>query len=190
MKQAGKIASGILIILVLIHLCQCSPYAGKSALRFFFDGVPETDSTSMASMEHSGMPEDSTDVSEEEIALSDTEGSLHYPFGEGECASCHNERSLGTMLEPQPALCYICHEDLAGQYNYLHGPVAGGYCTACHDPHRSTNEKLLRYTGEELCFYCHKSESVLRNEMHEGLEDMACTDCHNPHGGEDKYIFQ
>ncbi|MEA3462326.1 MAG: cytochrome c3 family protein [Bacteroidota bacterium] len=144
----------------------------------------------MASLERSGIPEDSTLVSEDEIALLDTEGSLHYPFGEGECASCHNEHSLGSMIEPQPALCYICHEDLAEQYNYLHGPVAGGYCSACHDPHRSTNEKLLRYSGEELCFYCHKAESVRNNEMHQDLEGMLCTDCHNPHGGEDKYIFQ
>ena len=190
MKQRGKIGLGVLIILVLILLCQCSPYAGKSALRFFFDGVPETDSTSMASMEIGGMPGDSTDTSEETVAIADAGGSLHYPFGEGECASCHNEQSLGSMIEPQPGLCYICHEDLAESYNYLHGPVAGGYCSACHDPHRSTNEKLLRHTGDELCFYCHKAESVRSNEMHQDLEGMLCTDCHNPHGGEDKYIFQ
>ena len=94
------------------------------------------------------------------------------------------------MIEPQPGLCYICHEDLAEQYNYLHGPVTGGYCSACHNPHKSEHEKLLRYTGEALCYYCHEAESVLQNEMHEGLDGMLCTDCHNPHGGEDKYIFQ
>ncbi|MDF1575189.1 MAG: cytochrome c3 family protein [Bacteroidales bacterium] len=68
--------------------------------------------------------------------------------------------------------------------------LPGGYCTACHDPHSSGNEMLLRFTGEKLCFYCHKAGSVMRNEMHEGIEGMLCTDCHNPHGGEDNYIFQ
>ena len=72
---------------------------------------------------------------------------FHYPYEEKECASCHNEHSLGNMVEPQPGLCYLCHEDLGAQYNYLHGPVAGGYCTACHDPHSSDNEKLLGSPG-------------------------------------------
>jgi len=190
MKQAGKLGSGIFILVVLALFSQCSPYAGKGVLHFFFDGVPEGDSTSMLSNESEAMQDDSTDLFEETVALIPVKGSVHYPYGEGECASCHNEQSLGSMLEPQPSLCYICHEDLSESYQYLHGPVAGGYCSACHDPHRSTNEKLLRHMGDELCFYCHKEESVLRNEMHEGLEGMLCTDCHNAHGGEDKYIFQ
>jgi predicted CXXCH cytochrome family protein len=136
------------------------------------------------------MPADSADYREEALAITVSSGSLHYPFGEGECKSCHNEQSLGSMLASQPGLCYLCHQDLGDQYNYLHGPVAGGYCTACHDPHRSTKEKLLRFTGDELCLYCHRAESVLKSETHEGLEGMLCTDCHNPHGGEDNYIFQ
>jgi len=190
MKQRVKIGSGVVIILMLFLLSQCSPYAGKSALRFFFDGVPETDSTSSASMENTDIRVDSAKFPEEIVAIVDVRGSLHYPYGEGECASCHNKQSLGNLLEAQPALCYTCHIDLAESYNYLHGPVAGGYCSACHDPHRSTNEKLLRYTGDELCFYCHKSESVRSSEMHQDLDGMLCTDCHNPHGGDDKYIFQ
>lgn len=190
MKQKAKIRTVVYTMLVLLLFSQCSPRAGKSLLHFFFDGVPEPDSTSLASLESEGMPADSLIVPEGSRALAESSGSLHYPFGEGECNSCHNEQSLGNMIEPQPGLCYICHEDLAEQYSYLHGPVAGGYCTACHDPHRSTKEKLLRYTGDDLCFYCHRAESVLGKEMHEGLEGMSCTDCHNPHGGEDKYILQ
>lgn len=190
MKQTVKIPTVVLTMLALVLFSQCSPKASKSLLHFFFDGVPQSDSTSLVSMESEGMPADSLKRSEGPLAMAESSGSLHYPFGEGECASCHNEQSLGNMLEPQPGLCYICHVDLAEQYNYLHGPVAGGYCTACHDPHRSTKEKLLRYTGDDLCFYCHRAESVLSNDTHEGLEGMLCTDCHNPHGGEDKYIFQ
>lgn len=190
MNRPGKIWFGVLMTAGMLLLGQCSPYAGKSVLHLFFDGVPEADSTDAGNIDPEEVPADSTGYAEAVTASSVPERLIHYPYEERECAACHNEQSLGSMVEPQPGLCYICHEDLAGRYNYLHGPVAGGYCTSCHDPHMSENEKLLRITGEELCFHCHEAESVLRNEMHEGLEGMLCTDCHNPHGGEDKYIFQ
>lgn len=190
MKRPGNIWFVILVTAALVLLNQCSPYAGKGLLHFFFDGVPESDTTSLLSENPEGIMPDSSTYSEGMLASSAPSGLIHYPYGEGECSSCHNERALGIMVETQPGLCYICHEDLAVRYSYLHGPVAGGYCTACHDPHRSENEKLLKLTDEVLCFYCHEAKSVLGNEMHEDLDGMLCTDCHNPHGGEDKYIFQ
>jgi predicted CXXCH cytochrome family protein len=174
----------------IILLSQCSPYAGKNLLNFFFDGVPETDTTSVNLADLVETSTDSMGTTEELLALEMPSRHVHYPYEERECASCHNEKSLGTMVEPQPGLCYIGHEDLSTVYSYLHGPVAGGYCTSCHDPHMSESGKLLRLSGDDLCFNCHREKSVLQNEMHEGLEGMFCTDCHNPHGGEDKYIFQ
>jgi predicted CXXCH cytochrome family protein len=180
----------LLLSLVIPILTQCSPHAGKSLLHFFFDGVPETDSTVIADKELSEPDADTAAFALEKLAHIDPEEMLHYPYGERECAMCHDERSLGNMVEPQPGLCYLCHEDLAQSYNYLHGPVAGGYCTACHDPHRSKNPHLLRLSGETLCFYCHRQASVLKNEMHQDLEGMECLDCHNAHGGDDKFIFQ
>jgi predicted CXXCH cytochrome family protein len=171
-------------------LVQCSPHAGKSVLHFFFDGVPETDSSYLAGIDTGRVSPDTVAYSQELLVLKDPENHRHYPYEERECASCHDEKSLGNMLEPQPGLCYICHEDLAESYSYLHGPVAGGYCTACHDPHQSENEHLLKLSGEALCFYCHREEDVLKNEMHQDLDGMPCMDCHNPHGGDDKYIFQ
>jgi len=158
-------------------------------LTFFFDGVPDTDSTTMLVTEEESSAVDSTGL-EGEVLPSKPALWVHYPYAERECASCHDELSLGSMTEPEPGLCYMCHEDLSTTYNYLHGPVAGGYCTSCHNPHSSENVKLLRITGDDLCFHCHREESVRRNEMHLDLDGMVCTDCHNPHGGEDKYIFQ
>jgi predicted CXXCH cytochrome family protein len=171
-------------------LYQCSPHAGKSVLHFFFDGVPETDSSQLTGMDTAIVSPDSGAYFQEVFASSDPEPYEHYPYEEQECASCHDELSLGTMVEPQPGLCYICHEDLAGTFNYLHGPVAGGYCTACHDPHRSENHFLLKLTGDALCFYCHNQERLWKTEMHQDLDGMLCMECHNPHGGDDKYIFQ
>jgi len=186
----GKIGGGILLGVAILLLSQCSPYAGKNLLNFFFDGVPETDTAHAELAVLDEIQSDSLDPAENLLSLEEGASLVHYPYEEGECASCHNEHSLGTMVEAQPGLCYTCHEDLSMVYAYLHGPVAGGYCTSCHNPHESESENLLRKTGDALCFHCHSRESVEKNEMHQDLDGMLCMDCHNPHGGEDKYIFQ
>ncbi|MCB0292107.1 MAG: hypothetical protein KDH97_17765, partial [Calditrichaeota bacterium] len=89
------------------------------------------------------------------------------------------------LVMPQSELCYECHDDDREKYAHLHGPVGGGYCTTCHNPHRAENPHLLRMTPEELCFYCHQQEDVYRNDTHEDVLAGECLDCHNPHGGED-----
>ena len=185
----GRKAKYALILLVLsgylVSLHQCSPRAGQHLLTLFFDGVPVTDSIA------SGASPDSAalagEAGETVASVAEQVPSLvvHYPYAERECELCHDPGSLGRMLEPQPDLCYMCHEDLGALYPLLHGPVGGGYCTACHDPHTSDKSSLLRLDGRALCLYCHLEEDVLRNEIHEGMEEMECTDCHNPHGGED-----
>jgi len=188
MNRAGKIWVGLLVTAGMFLLSQCSP-SGKSLLTIFFDGVPETDSTLMEVSGSESVSADSTRLNANDT-VEEAQTVIHYPYEERECGACHDQKSLGSMIEPQPGLCYTCHEDLGDQYQYLHGPVAGGYCTSCHNPHMSEKEKLLRFIGDELCFHCHQAESIYQNEMHEGLEGMTCMDCHNPHGGEDRYIFQ
>ena len=189
MNQEGKIWVGFFLTAGIFLLTQCSP-SGKSLLTFFFDGVPESDSTRLEQHVSRDVPADSANTGAEDSLEVAQTLFIHYPYEEKECGSCHDPEALGSMMEPQPGLCYSCHEDLNDHFQYLHGPVAGGYCTSCHDPHMSEKAKLLRFTGEELCFYCHQAESVFRNEIHEGLEGMTCMDCHNPHGGEDRYILQ
>ena len=190
MTQPGKIWFGVLLTAGVLLLSRCSPYAGKSVLNLFFDGVPEADTTLAARLEPGGLQGDSSGFHETILASAEPEHYLHYPYEERDCGACHDQQSLGNLVESQPGLCYACHEDLSTRYHYLHGPVAGGYCTACHDPHTSGNSRFLRMTGDELCFHCHKRASVLKNEIHQGLEGMLCTDCHHPHGGDDHYIFQ
>lgn len=190
MRKPAHIWTGLLLISALALFAQCSRHTGKSLLTFFFDGVPEEDSTALVHQDVGAIQGDSSSQVSI-LPASEFSGMLvHYPYEERECAACHDPSSLGSMLEPQPGLCYMCHEDFSSSYAYLHGPVAGGYCTSCHNPHLSENEHLLRFTGSELCYHCHKEESVLKNEMHMDLDGMECTDCHNVHGGEDKYIFQ
>jgi predicted CXXCH cytochrome family protein len=190
MMRAVNIGRGFIMVITVFMVGQCSPYAGHKMLTFFFDGVPEEDSITSQDSENEGLMIDSTSLATG-LSVPDPEVPvLHYPYGERDCAACHDPNSMESMTEPQPGLCYTCHTDLSTQFQYLHGPAAGGYCTACHDPHQSESEKLLRFTGERLCFYCHKAESVYKNEMHRDLDGMLCTECHHPHGGEDRYIFQ
>ncbi|MEN8155447.1 MAG: cytochrome c3 family protein, partial [Bacteroidota bacterium] len=79
---------------------------------------------------------------------------IHHPYREKECALCHNQNRMGSLKEPQPGLCYQCHENFGNKYHFEHGPAAGGHCTECHDPHKSKEEKLLVQTGTDLCLNC------------------------------------
>jgi len=190
MKYRSGIRFGCVWGLVMVLMSQCSPYAGRNMLNFFFDGVPEHDSLNVELALADSAGADTLMASENLFVMQEFSRFTHYPYEEGDCATCHNRQALGTMVETQPALCYLCHENLEETYIHLHGPVAGGFCTACHHPHESDREKLLRFSGDELCYHCHLETSVSKNEMHQDLDGMFCMDCHHPHGGEDKYIFQ
>ncbi len=189
MKQGSKLISKILIFLFILVVVSCSPRLNRNFLAFFFDGVPVNDSIKSKNLE---------DNSNEEISDKDIfravpvelgkEYTIHYPYREKECSSCHDENSKIDLIMDQPDLCYICHEDYSQKYNYVHGPVAGGYCTTCHNPHYSKGKSLLIMEGQQLCLFCHVSKTVLSNEVHNDIADTECILCHNPHGGEDNTI--
>jgi predicted CXXCH cytochrome family protein len=67
---------------------------------------------------------------------------------------------------------------------FLHGPVAAGECTVCHDSHGSDYKNLLTDDPNELCFSCHE---VTENELqkfqfvHEPMKGK-CDGCHDAHG--------
>lgn len=191
MKVIGTFRTGVAAgtVFTVLILSQCSPRASRNLLTFFFDGAPLQDSSLATGADPLTVLQDSANY------LADTEPTAvetmvnHYPYQEGDCRICHDPVSPAMLVEPEPGLCYLCHEDFNEQYNYLHGPVAGGYCTACHNPHRSENSGLTRFTGQQQCIGCHLPEQMERSEMHQDLEGMSCTDCHNPHGGEDRFIL-
>jgi predicted CXXCH cytochrome family protein len=182
--------SFLFIGILAIYLSGCSSAKNYKVLSFFFDGVP------LPVLANSDMPSDSlsrtdsTAILQAPVAAAAPQTYFHPPYQEKDCASCHDQVNKGQLTSPQPGLCYQCHEDFNTKYKVLHGPVGGGQCTACHNPHMSGNEHLLTRTSQALCLYCHQQEQVAKVESHHDIGDTNCTDCHNPHGGEDKYSLR
>jgi predicted CXXCH cytochrome family protein len=107
------------------------------------------------------------------------------------CLNCHaphasNEEAM--LLDTAMSLCFDCHDteielpdgrvlanmqEVISNRASLHGPVAQGDCTACHDIHGGGHERLLTqeypssiyypYTDNAyaLCFTCHDRQLVL-----------------------------
>jgi predicted CXXCH cytochrome family protein len=186
-QKVFKIGKFVLVVFCLS--VSCSPKLSNKLLPFFFDGVTVKDSlkTKSAAEEKKTNSDSSLPVLMSQAVYKDYV--VHYPYKEKECNSCHDENSKSELLTTQPGLCYKCHDDFSKTYKFVHGPVAGGYCTSCHNPHMAKEKKLLLRTGQQLCLYCHDSKDVLKNENHKDIADTECTMCHNPHGGENKFML-
>ncbi|MCF6342569.1 MAG: hypothetical protein L3J31_07180 [Bacteroidales bacterium] len=178
----------MILFAVVVFIIACTPRSSYKSLSVFFDGVPNPDvidSIARAdSLSKIAMTKDAP--ARDRVR---TEYVFHPPYVDKECASCHDQGQMGKLLEPMPGLCYQCHEDFADQFEVLHGPVGGGFCTECHNPHLTKDKHLLVRTGQDLCLGCHNTNDVFSNEVHEDIEDADCTECHNPHGGDDRFIF-
>jgi predicted CXXCH cytochrome family protein len=185
-----RIVIAISFLAGLILISACASQKKQRMLSFFFDGVPEAAHTGPepggdSTMVDNGQMPDSLGGPGPQPSIR-----VHYPYLENECFICHDANAVGNLTEPEPGLCFQCHEDYRDAYEFLHGPVAGGYCTDCHHPHRSEMEKLLKRPGTALCNYCHNQASSFNYAVHEGLEGISCTECHNPHGGSDKTFMR
>ncbi|MDZ4802765.1 MAG: DmsE family decaheme c-type cytochrome [Bryobacteraceae bacterium] len=86
-----------------------------------------------------------------------------------QCSDCHNPHGTPAptwRMSARPRMvehaqgneeaCLKCHIDLRGPFVYEHAAVRVDGCESCHNPHGSTNAKLLKrpvvYT---LCLECH-----------------------------------
>lgn len=176
-------------LIIIILFWSCSTNTQYQILSFFFDGVPNPqDTTKIESLANTA----DTLKKNSPLTVSRVRKpiyNLHSPYQDRSCSDCHNTEGSNRLVVKEPDLCYECHDDFNDEFDFLHGPVASGYCTACHNPHMSKNEKLLNYSKRDLCIFCHEQKQVFLNDVHEGIELSECLDCHNPHGGEDKYIL-
>jgi DmsE family decaheme c-type cytochrome len=104
------------------------------------------------------------------------------------CHSVHSFKSEAAQLKAQNqlTLCATCHRDKIAKLDRSgHMPVREGkmQCTTCHNPHGSTNVRLLRKGDSiaELCTSCHADKRGPYLWEHAPSRD-GCTTCHDPHG--------
>ncbi len=111
------------------------------------------------------------------------------------CTDCHNQHggfnvrqlreTTGTDL-----VCYECHADKQGPFVYEHAPVKVEGCTLCHDPHSSTNPRMLKRSEVgTLCLECHADTVGVFGPTVPSFHNLTqpkrwnCTTCHiNIHG--------
>jgi predicted CXXCH cytochrome family protein len=115
----------------------------------------------------------------------------------GDCSSCHRQaggkihpkdKGAVTLTEEGAKLCYQCHDSKA-TLKYVHGPVASGDCTACHDPHHADNLKLLKLAGAALCLQCHE-DMFKHKHNHAPVEAGDCLACHDPHQSSERKLLK
>lgn len=118
------------------------------------------------------------------------EGSQHEGRGLS-CTTCHS------VHQPRPEtkqlrassireVCATCHRDKIAKLDRSgHMPVREGKmeCTTCHNPHGSSNVRLLRKGDSvgEMCATCHADKRGPFLWEHPPSRD-GCTTCHDPHG--------
>ncbi len=120
-----------------------------------------------------------------------TERYVHGPVAVGECTVCHLPINKQEMYDGKKHkfelaaqgqnLCYTCHERKDTE-KVVHGPIALGLCTFCHDPHQSPYRYRLRASPpSQLCFLCHPNDKTIEKEVHGPVAVGDCVACHDPH---------
>ena len=121
-------------------------------------------------------------------------GSVHPPFAEGSCDTCHVGGQAGALVEKGgKALCTGCHADVEEAAKKAKVPHAAleGECTACHTPHASKEPKLLKGPTAAVCTACHEGQAPKRGEsVHGATTWLGCQSCHRPHGGDQPKLLR
>lgn len=176
--------SYILLLTGIFFLFQgCS----HKVLTVFFDDVPEMNDSLKLAVKPDPPKPDSALRQQPLLLASASKRSHHTAFTKKKCETCHLPGNDNELNLSQPELCYKCHP--VYKFTFEHGPVASGFCTTCHDPHKVNNPKLLLAVGQELCLKCHDQSGLGKSREHRDMGSLPCTKCHNPHGGNKKYFL-
>ncbi len=95
------------------------------------------------------------------------------------CTNCHNphegeahaaDAGARTLVAATNATCAKCHPAQTGPFVFGHEVMRDG-CVACHAPHGSVNDKMLKSRGTSLCYQCHfQPQSSGVTIMHGGVD--------------------
>lgn len=115
------------------------------------------------------------------------------------CVECHNvhptEAQNAKMLAggqngmfrgKSTELCLSCHKNVEVQFSQTsHHRLKEGVmeCTSCHNPHGSSEVKLLKADRKEVCVQCHQDKrGPFMFEHGAMLDERGCVTCHEQHG--------
>lgn len=123
----------------------------------------------------------------------------HGPYEAGDCNVCHerNDRANpGPISGAVNELCFSCHEEFQAilARKFKHVPAVET-CTNCHNPHNSSERKLLVGEMVETCTACHrgiKAQIEKSKVKHDAVTTgEKCSNCHNPHAANvEKLLIQ
>ena len=111
------------------------------------------------------------------------------------CHSVHSPKSEHAQLKKASITetCVTCHKtEVAKLQRFGHMPVREGKmeCTACHNPHGSTNVRMLKVGNwvNETCVSCHAEKRGPYLWDHAPVRE-ACNTCHDPHGSNNERML-
>ena len=114
----------------------------------------------------------------------------HHPIREGrmQCTDCHNlhgpdaGESIGGRTNDR---CTKCHREKEGPFTFEHAAVVED-CAACHDPHGTVVNNLLKKTEPYLCLGCHHVHFQIKEHADvRATASQRCTQCHTAIHGSD-----
>lgn len=108
--------------------------------------------------------------------------------GKMKCGDCHDVhgglRSVRSVTNTND-LCFTCHADKQGPFQFEHAAVVEG-CNTCHDPHGTTVNNLLQKTEPFLCLQCHHIHFQITEHLDvRATASARCTQCHTAIHGSD-----
>ncbi len=177
--KVGTLAGSVVVVAAL--LVGCNATTRYEVLSLFLDGVPLPPKEPTA--------EELAAIPGQTFQPPKVRYREHGPYAAKLCSACHVSTALNSLVVPREQLCFRCHV-FGAEKKFVHGPLASGGCTACHDPHSSQNAYLLISASDSFCLHCHDSKNIARNEVHRGIDEHQCTTCHNPHMSDKKYLLR
>ncbi len=125
---------------------------------------------------------------------------IHVALEKG-CTTCHAQLDAAKrphksnsafphgLKAAQPEICLSCHEKEKFKKKSTHKALEKG-CTVCHDPHSTSQKKLLKSAIPELCFSCHKKKNFAGKFTHSAVKGAKCASCHLPHASDNALLLK